>query len=498
MKPHTSTHIPHPTLGGDLRGLVFGLLLSLLPTIPLAAQDSLVYRVETAAIASAGGRAPLWLHANRYGLYSQGPFSWTTRAEAGKELSRDGRWLDYAFKLSGVLRVGNEGAKPYLHEYYARARAWGFLDIAVGAREEHLGALDPVLSSGGLLFSRNARPMPKIVAGIEDYTGIPFTQGFVQVRGALVHGWFNDPRYVQGAMLHHKYAYVKLGGRWPVNIQYGFEHAAQWGGTSPVYGRQASGLRDWWRIFLGKSGTDASNDNEYRNAAGNHLLSQTLRLDVRVAGVTLSGYWQNLTEDPPIKFIGKTMNAADGLWGVSLRSERWPVLRGIVYEYVNTTDQSGPYHDKDGIIYGGADNYYMNSIFRTGWSYFGRTIGTPFITPTVHTGGGDWRMVNNRVQVHHVAAEGRIAGCDWRTMVSVSRAYGTYREPLASPQTCTSALLEVSRVMPRWWGLEIGCSIGADFGQMPVVDGARYFTGGNAAGVCLSVRKTGTIAKWGR
>ena len=286
MKPHTSTHIPHPTLGGDLRGLVFGLLLSLLPTIPLAAQDSLVYRVETAAVASAGGRAPLWLHANRYGLYSQGPFSWTTRAEADKELSRDGRWLDYAFKLSGVLRVGNEGAKPYLHEYYARARAWGFLDIAVGAREEHLGALDPVLSSGGLLFSRNARPMPKIVVGIEDYTGIPFTQGFVQVRGALVHGWFNDPRYVQGAMLHHKYAYVKLGGRWPVNIQYGFEHAAQWGGTSPVYGRQATGLRDWWRIFLGKSGTDASNDNEYRNAAGNHILSQTLRLDVRVAGVS--------------------------------------------------------------------------------------------------------------------------------------------------------------------------------------------------------------------
>jgi hypothetical protein len=51
----------------------------------------------------------------------------------------------------------------------------------------------------------------------------------------LSHGWFEEGRYVSNVWLHHKNAYLRLGGSLPVNIYYGFNHYAQWGGKSPGY-----------------------------------------------------------------------------------------------------------------------------------------------------------------------------------------------------------------------------------------------------------------------
>ncbi|MDO9153042.1 MAG: hypothetical protein Q7U47_04935, partial [Paludibacter sp.] len=45
----------------------------------------------------------------------------------------------------------------------------------------------------------------------------------------------------------------------------------------------------------------------------------------------------------------------DGLFGFSVKNKKFPVIQGFLYEYLTTTDQSGPYHDKDGMIYGGND-----------------------------------------------------------------------------------------------------------------------------------------------
>lgn len=490
------TNLNTPSLRGTWGGFLFILLVL---TVSSYAQDSLYYQVGTAGILSSGETAPFWLHSNQFGRYSMSPFSSTTFAEVGKDFRNNGRWYDYGFKANGILRFDDRGAEVYMHEYYAKFRGFGFLDLVVGAREEYLGCQDSILSGGGFLFSTNARPMPKITVGIEQYTGIPFTKGYVQIKGALVHGWMNDPRYVSNTWLHHKYIYIKLGGKLPVNLHYGLNHAAQWGGTHPTYGKMASGFDDYLRIFVGKSGTDSDNSNEYNNAQGNHIVSQSLQLDFKIAGFNLSAYWQNLHEDPPIKYMYKTMNIADGLWGVSLKSNRIPYISGILYEFLNTTDQSGPYHDKDGIIYGGADSYLWNSIYQSGWSFFSRTIGTPFISPAVKSSSGTYYPVNNRLQVHHAGAYGDIHGFRYKALVSVSKSYGTYSRPLPdSPMTCTSVFLEVNKTVPQWFNLEFACALSADFGEIPAVNHNTLQAGGNSFGVCLSVRKRGTIFKYGK
>lgn len=474
---------------------IYILSLLLLFSACIYAQSSpIYYEAGTSGIASTGDAAPLWLHTNQYGMYSASPFGSTTYVGVGKELEEGKKLFKYAFKANGQFRIDDAGGRFYLHELYAKIRLGAF-DLNVGSKKEFLGNQDPILSSGGFLFSTNARPMPKITVGIEEFTAIPYTKGYVEVKGAISQGWFNDPRYIDNAMLHHKYAYIRLGGDFLLNFQYGIEHAAQWGGTHPVYGKQSTGFKDFVRVFFGKSGGDNSNPNEVNNALGNHIISQSMRLDFKLSGYAVGFYWQNLNEDPPIKFMWKSMNRPDGLWGIVFRNSHFPYISGVLYEYLNTSDQSGPYHDKDGIIYGGNDSYFANFIYKSGWSYFARTIGTPFITPPYENANGTFTAYNDRVRVHHFGINGDIEGYRYRMLASVSKSYGTYNIPFAETMKCTSLMLEVNKQFPRLWNLEFGCTLAADFGKLPIVDYNNVRQGGNSFGALITIRKRGILFK---
>ena len=147
--------------------------------------------------------------------------------------------------------------------------------------------------------------------------------GYAEIKGALSHGWFTDNIDMTNVLLHYKYVFFRFGGRLPVHIQYGFEHAAQWGGNSsdPRIGNQPTGLKDFKAIFLGKSGGEDASMSDRINTLGNHIIGQSLRGDVKFSGYELGAYWQNMLEDLPIRMIGNTMNTPDGLWGVSLKKQ---------------------------------------------------------------------------------------------------------------------------------------------------------------------------------
>ncbi len=467
---------------------LFSSILFILITLSTSAKVPVYYNVGTSGIMSSGETAPFWLHSNRNGMYSASPYSSVTFIEIGKDLQQEKKLFKYGFKANGQLRFDDHGTKFYLQEMYVKLRLGAF-DLNIGSREEHLGNQQPVLSSGGFLFSNNARPIPKIMIGIEEFTAIPFTHGYAEIKGGISHGWLNGEAYVKNAFLHHKYAYLRLGGKLPVNIQYGFEHAAQWGGTHPTLGKQAIGFDDFMRVFFGKEGSSSSNPNEIYNALGNHLISQSIRLDFKFAGYVLSGYWQNLNEDGPIKFIWDSMNRPDGLFGISFQNNNFPYLSGILYEYLNTTDQSGPFHDKDGIVYGGKDNYFGNNIYQSGWSYFANSIGTPFITPPYKKEDGKYADYSNRTKVHHIGIQGDIFGYKYRILNSFSKNYGTYNNPFNKVMKCNSLLVEVNKTFPKLLGIEIGCALAADFGTLPVVDGGVIKNGGNTFGALITIRK---------
>ena len=87
------------------------------------------------------------------------------------------------------------------------------------------------------------------------------------------------------------------------------------------------------------------------------------------------------------------------------------------------------------------DNYFNNGEYRSGWTLYERVIGSPFMTPGLS--GGTTRIINNRVIAHHIGMKGMA----WQTtpyklMLSYSRNYGTYGNPMKKNQF--SGALEVT------------------------------------------------------
>lgn len=467
---------------GSLKILLHTIFL-FVATSALAQSDTIKYDISLSGLTSSGIYSPFWLQSNQYGKILSSPSSANLSFGFAKDYKSPSRIFDYSFNANLLFQTDKTITTIYFHELYTKARLF-FFDAVIGCREEHFGVQDSTLSGGGILFSGNARPMPKISIGIERFTTVPYTFGFIEIKGGLAHGWFTDNIYSTGSLLHHKYLYGKLGGKLPLHIEYGFDHVTQWGGLVPFYGQQPTALKDFLIVFMGRSGGSNATTGEQINSLGNHILSQSLKVSLDISDYKIAAYWQNISEDGPIRIIGHTMNKLDGLWGISLRNKNFPIVKGILYEFLNTTDQSGPYHDKDGLIYGGNDNYFINYVYNNGWSYYSRIIGTPFITSAIYNKNGEVYTINNRVKVHHLGIEGDIVGYRYKALASFSKNYGTYS--LMQDISNTSTLLEINKCVNKKNGLEIGCSISSDFGKLF----------GNSMGVLVSVRKTGTLFKF--
>ena len=236
------------------------------------------------------------------------------------------------------------------------------------------------------------------------------------------------------------------------------------------------------RVLTAQAGGTTRSDQQ--NAQGNHVGSQLLMLTVKGTGWNVSAYWQNFFEDN-FAFIGLGQNLSDGLWGISLKQSRWRFIEGFTYEFLNTTDQSGPWHDRDGLCFAGNDQYYRNSSFG-GWSYFSRTMGTPFITSPLYNADGTVYTLNSRVRVHHFGVRGDIYSYQYRLKASYARNYGNDNTSRALLSTNTALLIEVFKHVPKAWGLDFGLRLAADFGTQ----------WGNQFGAQITIRKNGIICQW--
>lgn len=448
-------------------------------------KDSILWGAGLSAVASSGRYAPFWISSNRDGVVSTAPYSGNLALYVGKQRTQPDRWIDYDFgvELHGQVSAMKPGC--LVRQLYARTRLLVF-DVSIGVKPGMMGYYNPNerLSSGGMLFSRNALPLPHVFVGIEDYVPFPFLFGYLEIKGGITHGWFTDNVYVKGTYLHHKFAGARIGGSLPVNIGYEFHHAVQWGGVSPVYGDLGSSFRSFWNIFFARSGGKMTNDQI--NAEGNHIGSQILFAEAKWKDWSLKAYWEMIFEDGPIDFMWNSLNCYDGIWGITLSQSKFPFVKSVLYEFVNTTHQAGPFHDRDGIVYGGNDSYFTNSIYPGGWNYHYRTIGTPLITSPIYNDDVSVNMatLNNRTRVHHVGVEGDIYGYEYRVLASFVKNYKKYGSPYVSDNT--AVLLEVRKHVERAWGLDFGLSVGMDYGSQF----------GNSVGVMFTIAKRGVIGRY--
>ncbi len=454
-------------------------------------QDSLEWSAELSGVASSGRYAPFWVHSASYGSISAMPYSGALLGGIYKTERQPHRWLDYSASAQVAMQV-DRSFHIYPHSAYFSARLYVFR-ITAGFKPDtyDYDTHCPQLTGGNMLFSQNARPIPRITISTNGYIPIPFLFGYAEFKAGLSHGWFIDNIYVRHSFLHHKYIGGRLGGNLPVNLSYEFHHAAQWGGVSPVHGDLGSSIHSYIRIFTAANG--GNNNNDQMNAEGNHVGSQQLALTAKGTGWRVTAYWQNFFEDAPIKPIWSSVNISDGLWGICIHQNHWLYIQGALYELTNTTDQSGLLHDIDGLVIGGNDGYFTNYIYRNGWNYYRMSLGTPFITSPIYNSDSktETQTVNNRITAHHAGIYGDIKGYQYRLLCSHVTNYGIYNlydipsNRLVKSHN-TSLLVEVEHCFQKAWGLQFKLALAADIGSQF----------GNSFGGMLTISKRGIITEW--
>jgi hypothetical protein len=427
--------------------------------------DTLNYFIESGLAVSAGEKIPFWLLSNKYGTIA--PLSPNFRIRTGIfgsfEISRD---LMLLYGADIIDRFGTRN-EFFLQQAYAGIK-FGPVTIKAGKSEEYFGNHDQRLSSGGLIWSGNSRPLPQVSASIAEYVNVPFTKGYAEIRGGISHGWFEDNQFISGVWMHHKYIFLRLGGTLPVHIEYGMQHFAQWGGksTNPDYGDLPDDFRTFLKVFLAKGGGDNAPEAESANKIGNHIGSHNFAIDFTGKALSLKFYWQTIFEDASgIRF----KNIKDGLWGLKISPVPGKYVSGILVEFVNTTDQSGRFHehyeDSVLVIDGGNDNYFGHFIYKPGWAYKGMTIGTPLITSPALSDYNNW-PVNNKINAFHIGIEGSIKNIGYRIFYTFSKNFGTNVAAYPGSQIQNSILMEstINDFMP--WGISTTVAIAFDTGEL--------------------------------
>ena len=97
----------------------------------------------------------------------------------------------------GVDLVGSwRSESPFLiRELYGAIRYRAF-ELSAGSRLENDRLVDMHLSSGDLLFSGNAVPIPQIKLSMPGYMDIPGLNGWLGFKAFFSIGWLTDSRWL--------------------------------------------------------------------------------------------------------------------------------------------------------------------------------------------------------------------------------------------------------------------------------------------------------------
>ncbi|TKT92956.1 capsule assembly Wzi family protein [Dyadobacter frigoris] len=444
--------------------------------------DSTVNYIEIGAFGGSGSRTPFWMQANQFGTIPKSSPAATLRSGFEKYIrfgSHKNRAKNVWRAGFGIEAVGNltESSKLLFPQLHATLRFKNW-EIFAGRKKQWVGLADSTLGTGSYAWSGNAMPIPKIQIGTIGFVNVPFTQGWLSFNAFYSDGFFENNRPVtSGLKLHQKALYLKIGNKYSrLKLLGGFNHQVQWGGKSPYYtkdGKLPDGFKNYINVITGQRyflGDDLT-EFDYNNRIGNHLGS--IDLGIQYIGHEYSWfiYRQNIYEDGS---LSKLLNIADGLNGISIRKNNSYganfEVSAIVVEFLFTKSQGGSVWDLETVL--GRDNYFNNGQIRDGWSYFDRTIGTPFITPTSDTnwkwpGYSDSFTSNNRVSVFHFGFSGTfLQKIQWSSKLSYSSNIGTYDEPFLKKPSQFSGIFSVGLSLDRSGNTAIKASYALDIGQL--------------------------------
>lgn len=465
------------------------------------------YEAESGVYLSNSGKTPFWLRSNQYGVVPLENPIFILRGAIHKEYDSTYNTYNKLNKYSfgyGINSIVNVGKINQVHllEAYFKTR-YGAFELYAGRRKEVVGSVDTVLTSGAYIWSGNALPLPKIQISIPNYTPI-LGNGLLSIKGAFSHGWF-DNGFVQNFYFHQKYLYARIGKpNWKIKLHSGFNHQVQWGGRpiKPYFDSMAgvlitkysSDLAAYLKVVSGVSLNKNADGlqtgaplNEAWNRAGNHLGTIDISIEANLNSLDVLLYRQSIYDDGSLFFLN---NISDGLLGISVnRNTARNGISKITFEYLDTRSQGGETGSESDISQlRGRDNYFNNTTYLNGWTYLGKTIGSPLLAPInsirPEVASKYYSkfypksyVLNNRVQAYYLAIKGRIMkNIDFMTKVSISKNLGTYQMPISVTQ--------YSSYHQFTFRLKRNYLINSIF----AIDKGELF--GNNLGVSLSVQRT--------
>lgn len=399
--------------------------------------------VTQSAVASGKEELPFWLISNNSGRLNSENYlgSWTQLRLNGGNSKSDGAF-GYFYGIEANAFLGSQVDFSLTQAYSGLSTR--LFNAHLGFKEEFFGLNDSTLSIGNLSYGNNARPIPKIVFSSAGWLKSPILGKYISFKAYLAHGWLEKDRFQSKAFLHQKYFYLRaqfLNQR--IQFTGGLNHSAQWGGENEINGRQPVSWADFTRIFFASSGAGDADLTDRINALGNHLGSYDLSASIKLNGYTLINYWQFLWEDKS----GLTpFNWRDGIMGWSIKSNSEKgLIQGFNLEVIRTNSQDAIKYDDEGNEIIEPDNFFNNSVYKSGWTYHGRGMANPvflILNPKANT----LELIKNMVNGFNIGIEGDVNQFAYRINFRHFSNQGTFIERF-NPALKLSAL-EINVSMP--------------------------------------------------
>ena len=429
-------------------------IILFLSSFGAAAQEwSVNWNAETDFLGGTGEYLPFWSRTGREGIV---PYSSSALVIGGADVgykAENGLYFEAGTNLVGSLVSRNPLRDTHVTGIVDRLYVSGgwrmlHLDVGLKPRIKELGNLS--ITGGSIVHTGNARNLPGINAWSD---WIYFEKGhWVGIKGNFAHYQMFDNRYVSNAWIHNKSLAVKIALGRKVDFEACLDHWAQWGGESPTLGARPVSWKDYYRIIFGKGGGEDATISDQKNALGNHLGREYVRLNWRHSAFTATLQYDMPFEDGAR--IIKWEPMPDGVYTLKFAfNDREAFVTDVVYEFISTTWQSGPIHDRPAteeemtkdygkyvywqdpehfyygrICEGGRDGYFGHSEYRSGWTYHGRTIGLPLLLPSAPNAEGmTMGMVCSRVRAHHLGLAGNMTeDLPYVFKATYSSNWGTY------------------------------------------------------------------------
>ncbi|MDX1544033.1 MAG: capsule assembly Wzi family protein [Christiangramia sp.] len=395
-----------------------------------------------------GDRSPFWMHTNKKGRLDEKSHLFTLLTGLGEIRVTDSTY----FRLgAGVLyKDGYEDGVKLDEAYFEYTSPK--LGVVLGKKHKEDLFQGLSASNENILWSLNSSAIP----GIKVFTRSPLflrKNHGIGFMAALEEYLLDDDRYVKNTRLHHKSFHIVYKSKADLRIELGVQHFVQWAGISPEYGKLPNSLQDYIKVVTGTSGDPVG--GEEVNALGNQIGSYEIKLNSKIKGLDLQFLYNHIFEDASGMKMGNFPDGRYALYIEDNRDEFWgtPWLKAFMYEFYYTKNQS---RDRAGSLIDGADNYFNNNLYRTGWVYKNQVIGVPFILLNEDR----FRIGTNIIAVHHMGLKGKVfSEFPYRLLLSYRQNYGVKDSFFAEKREIFSSLLELELIDSNY---KLKAQIGAD------------------------------------